>query len=218
MKFDLRRIGAWADLPFFTQTLPRIETALSADKRAIFPPQDQVLAALEYTQPDDVKVVILGQDPYPTVNHAHGFAFSAEEDTKPLPRSLANIFKEMRSDIGEAPPNADLRFWSEQGVMLLNTILTVPRGQPKGHEHLGWQELCAQMLDRLADRPRAYLLWGSTAQKTAALVDGEVNLKIETHHPVGMYGNLNFFGSKPFSRTNAWLQAQGSPGINWGNP
>ncbi len=218
MKFDTRQLGDWANLPFFADTLPRIEAALSGDKRTIFPPQDQVFAALEHTQPDAVQVVILGQDPYPTMHHAHGYAFSAEEDTRPLPRSLANIFKEMRSDVGHAPPNADLRFWADQGVLLLNTILTVPQGEPKGHAALGWQELCAQVLVRLSDRPRAYLLWGSTAQQAAADVDGMRNLKIESHHPVGMYGNLNFFGSRPFSRTNAWLQTQGMQPINWGNP
>ena len=213
-----KRLGSWGTLPFFADTLPGIEAALSADKRMILPPADQIFAALEHVAPDDVRVVILGQDPYPTVNHAHGYAFSAEEDTRPLPRSLANIFKELRNDIGDAPTTADLRFWSDQGVLLLNTILTVPEAEPKGHEALGWQTLCAQVLARLADRPRAYLLWGGTAQKAAAAVDATRNLKIETHHPVGMYGNMGFFGSRPFSRTNAWLQAQGLKPINWANP
>lgn len=218
MKPSLDRLGGWANLPFFTDTYPAIETALRAEKRSIFPPSDQIFAALEHVAPNDVRVVILGQDPYPTVNHAHGYAFSAEEDTRPLPRSLANIFKEMRSDIGAAPDTADLRFWSDQGVLLLNTVLTVPAGTPKGHETLGWQTLCNQVLAHLADRPRAYLLWGGSAQKAAAGVDGATNLKIESHHPVGMYGNLGFFGSRPFSRTNAWLHEQGQPPINWANP
>ena len=218
MKTPQARLGDWGSLPFFADRYPSIDAALRAEKRLIFPPADQKFAALEHVAPDDVRVVILGQDPYPTVNHAHGYAFSAEEDTRPLPRSLANIFKEMRSDIGDAPATADLRFWSDQGVLLLNTILTVPAGAPKGHEALGWQTLCDQVLARLADRPRAYLLWGGSAQKAAAGVDGTTNLKIETHHPVGMYGNMNFFGSRPFSRTNAWLHEQGLPPINWANP
>jgi uracil-DNA glycosylase len=215
---NLRRLGDWVTLPFFADTLPGIQTVLDADKRVIFPPSDQIFAALEHVAPDDVRVVILGQDPYPTVNHAHGYAFSAEEDTRPLPRSLANIFKEMRSDIGDAPDTADLRFWSDQGVLLLNTILTVPEGMPKGHENLGWQTLCAQVLARLGDRPRAYLLWGGTAQKSAASVDGTTNLKIETVHPSPLSAYRGFFGSRPFSRTNVWLQTQGLKPINWANP
>ncbi|APE43174.1 uracil-DNA glycosylase [Sulfitobacter alexandrii] len=218
MKSPIERLGAWAELPFFADDYPRIEAALRAEKREVFPPQDQVFAALEHLQPDEVQVVILGQDPYPTPNHAHGYAFSADEDTRPLPRSLANIFKEMRNDIGAAPQTADLRFWADQGVLLLNTVLTVPAGQPKGHEGLGWQKLTDQVLGRLSDRPRAYLLWGGSAQKAAASVDGTTNLKIQSHHPVGMYGNLDFFGSRPFSRTNAWLHDQGLPPINWANP
>lgn len=218
MRFDLARLGAWGDLPFYTQTLPGIETALQAERRQVFPPEDQVFAALEHLAPGDVRVIILGQDPYPTLNHAHGYAFSADEDTLPLPRSLANIFKELRSDIGSAPPSADLRFWADQGVLLLNTILTVVEGQPLSHDKLGWQDLTAQVLKRLADRPRAYLLWGDKAQKIAAGVNADTNLKIETHHPVGMYGNLGFFGSRPFSRTNAWLQARSDQPINWGDP
>jgi len=136
MRFDLSRLGAWRDLPFFDEALPEIEVALAS---AFLPPQEKVFAALERTQPAAVRVVILGQDPYPTPGHAHGFAFSAEPETKPLPRSLGNIFKELDSDIGARPPNADLRFWADQGVLLLNTALTVPAGMPQG---TGWRRRC----------------------------------------------------------------------------
>ena len=119
-RFDLSRLGAWRDLAFFDDTLPGIAAALAADPRETLPPRPQVFAALEHTQPDAVRVVILGQDPYPTPGHAHGFAFSARADTKPLPRSLSNIYKEMVDDIGACPPDADLRFWADQGVLLLN--------------------------------------------------------------------------------------------------
>jgi uracil-DNA glycosylase len=215
-RFDLSRLGPWRDLPFFERELPRIEVAL-AGQRDILPPQDQVFAALEQVPPEAVRVVILGQDPYPTPGHAHGLAFSAEAHVRPLPRSLANIFKEMQSDIGASPSDADLHFWADQGVLLLNTILTVPAGQAKGHAHLGWQELTAQVLDRLAEAPRAYLLWGATAQKAAAGVDAVTNLKIETAHPSPLSVRRGFFGAHPFSRTNAWLQAQGGRAINWAN-
>lgn len=216
--FDLGGLGTWGDLPFFGRDLPRIEARLASEQRAILPARHQVLAALEHTQPDDVRAVILGQDPYPTPGHAHGFAFSAEPGVRPLPRSLANIYREMRDDIGDCPQDADLRFWADQGVLLLNTILTVPAGQTRGHDALGWQALTGEVLDRLADRPRAYLLWGAPARIAAAGIDAARNLKIETAHPSPLSARRGFFGSRPFSRVNAWLQAQGCEAINWAKP
>ena len=133
MKLDTANIGAWRDLPFFREDLPGIEAALGREARQILPDAGQVFAALEMTQPEAVRVVILGQDPYPTPGHAHGLAFSAEADVTPLPRSLGNIFKELRADLGASPGNADLRFWASQGVLLLNTVLTVPAGDAGGH-------------------------------------------------------------------------------------
>lgn len=215
---DLTRLGAWRDLPFFTDTLPGICDALEADPRATLPAASQIFAALEQTQPDDVRVVILGQDPYPTPGHAHGLAFSAEATTTPLPRSLSNIFKEMREDIGAAPDTADLRFWADQGVLLLNTTLTVPAGNAGGHSTLGWQELTAQILQRLSDQPRVYLLWGAHAQKAARDVDPEINFKLETAHPSPLSARRGFFGSRPFSRSNDWLRAHGQSAINWATP
>lgn len=212
------RLGAWGDLPFFQQELARIQAALASDTRMILPPAQDVFAALERVAPDEVRVVILGQDPYPTPGHAHGFAFSADADVRPLPRSLGNIYKEMQADLGAHPPNADLRFWADQGVLLLNTILTVPAGEAKGHARMGWQTLTAQVLARLADQPRAYLLWGKDAQTVAQMVDARANLKIETAHPSPLSARRGFFGSRPFSRTNDWLQVRGLPGINWAQP
>ncbi|MEH6673182.1 MAG: uracil-DNA glycosylase [Sulfitobacter sp.] len=215
---DLSRLGAWRDLAFFDDTLPGIATTLAAEVPQILPPQPQIFAALEHTQPDAVRVVILGQDPYPTPGHAHGFAFSAHADTKPLPRSLSNIFKEMTDDLGACPRTADLRFWADQGVLLLNTTLTVPAGDAGGHAKLGWHLLTMQILDRLSDRPRAYLLWGAHAQKAARNVDGAANLKLETPHPSPLSARRGFFGSRPFSRCNDWLHAQGQGSINWATP
>jgi uracil-DNA glycosylase len=216
--FDLSTLGAWRDLPFFDDTLPGIEAALAQDERLILPPRHQVFAALERTQPDDTRVIILGQDPYPTPGHAHGLAFSAESDTRPLPRSLSNIFKEMHADIGEAPATADLHFWAHQGVLLLNSTLTVPAGAAGAHAKLGWQILTAQILHRLSNRPCAYLLWGAHAHKVAKDVDPLTNLKIETAHPSPLSARRGFFGSRPFSRSNDWLQAQGQTAINWATP
>lgn len=206
-------LGAWADLPFFAEDWPRIEAVLDAENRSVLPPAHQRFAALRHTQPDATRVVILGQDPYPTPGHAHGFAFSVTPDT-PLPKSLKNIFRELEDDIGAAPATGDLTPWADQGVLLLNTALTVPAGDAGGHGKLGWQSLTEQVLARLDDRPCSFLLWGAHAQKAARGLAPH-HLKIETPHPSPLSAYRGFFGSRPFSRTNAWLAAQGHPPIRW---
>lgn len=216
--FDLSRLGAWRRLAFFTEDLPGIEGWLARQNGEILPPRHQTFAALEHVTPEAVRVVILGQDPYPTPGHAQGYAFSADIKTRPLPRSLSNIFKEMESDIHASPQHADIRFWADQGVLLLNTVLTVPAGQAGAHQKIGWDRLTGQVLARLGDRPRAYVLWGAHAQKAAKGVDPLMNLKIETAHPSPLSARRGFFGSRPFSRVNAWLQARGHQAINWSNP
>lgn len=215
---SLSALGEWAELPFFAADWPRIAEQLAAEPREILPPAPKIFAALEHLQPAAVEVVILGQDPYPTPGHAQGYAFSAEPHVRPIPRSLANIFKELQDDLGAPPEDPDLRFWADQGVLLLNNVLTVPAGSANGHVKLGWQTLTAQVLARLSDRPRAYLLWGAHAQKAAAEVDPAQNLKIETPHPSPLSARRGFFGSRPFSRVNDWLQGQGKPGIHWTKP
>ncbi len=215
MTLDLARLGAWRDLPFFIEGTKLIQDALDTDPRTILPPANQVFAALERTQPEATRVVILGQDPYPTPGHAHGLAFSVEPGI-PLPHSLRNIFKEMQSDLGAQPPNGDPRFWADQGVLLLNTVLTVPAGEANGHKTLGWQALTTQVLDRLKSKPRAYLLWGQQAQKTAQT--GPDDLRIATAHPSPLSARHGFFGSKPFSQVNAWLKQRGEAPINWTDP
>lgn len=207
------RLGSWADLPFFTEDWPRIEAALAAESRTILPPANRRFAALEHTGPDATRVVILGQDPYPTPGHAHGLAFSVTPETR-LPKSLRNIFRELEDDIGAAPATGDLTPWADQGVLLLNTCLSVPARTAGGHAFLGWQTLTEQVLTRLDDRPRAFLLWGAHAQNAARHLAPH-HLKIETAHPSPLSAYRGFFGSRPFSRTNAWLAAQGHPPIRW---
>jgi uracil-DNA glycosylase len=165
-----------------------------------------------------VRVVILGQDPYPTPGHAHGLAFSVAPDVRPLPRSLANIFKEMHSDLGSMPPDGDLRFWARQGVLLLNDALTVPAGEARGHRRLGWQALVPQVLDRLTDRPRAFILWGNDARSHAPRLSGHNHLVLQSAHPSPLSARRGFFGSRPFSKVNAWLREQGQQPINWTDP
>ncbi len=206
-------VGAWADLPFFAEDWPRVATALATETRTILPPEDQRFAALAHTQPHDTHVVILGQDPYPTRGHANGLAFSVTPAT-PLPRSLKNIFRELEDDLGQAPNTGDLAHWADQGVLLLNTALSVPEGEAGGHAKLGWSTLTQQVLARLDDRPRAFLLWGNHAQKQGANL-ADHHLKIETSHPSPLSASRGFFGSRPFSRVNAWLATQGRSPIRW---
>lgn len=206
---------AWAHLPFFATDYPRIAAALAAETRQILPPAPQRFAALDACAPDAVRVVILGQDPYPTPGHAHGLAFSAEPHVRPLPRSLTNIYKEMQEDLGACPPDADLRFLAAQGVLLLNTALSVPAGEAGAHAKLGWSALTAQVLAALSDRPRAFLLWGKPAQGYARYIAGTGHLQIASAHPSPLSARRGFFGSRPFSKVNAWLRARGETEIDW---
>ena len=207
----------WAHLPFFSRAWPDIQDRLQIETRPVLPPAPQIFAALEACPPTQVRVVILGQDPYPTPGHAHGLAFSVAPDVAPLPRSLNNIFKEMQSDLGKTPRTGDLRFWAQQGVLLLNTALTVPAGTPGGHAKLGWTALTRDVLTELSSRPRAFVFWGRPAQSFRPLVTGSAHLIVETAHPSPLSANKGFFGSRPFSRVNDWLKAEGQTPINWTN-
>lgn len=199
----------WADLAFFRSRWPALRDQLGGD---ILPPPSQLFAAFA-TPPDQVRVVILGQDPYPTPGDAVGRAFAVAPQTR-IPRSLANIFKELESDGFAAPPR-DLAGWSAQGVLLLNTALSTAPGQAGAHAAL-WAGMARDVLARLADRPRAYLLWGAHAQKAAAgLTDPARDLVIASAHPSPLSARRGFFGSRPFSRVNDWLAAQGSTAIDW---
>lgn len=217
-RFDLSRLGGWSELPFFDRTLPDIEAALARETRSVFPPKDAVFNALERTQPDQTRVVILGQDPYHTPGKADGLAFSIPQGFGGRLDSLGNIFKEIETDTGQIRTRTDLTDWADQGVLLLNTALTVPQGVAKAHAKLGWSILVDQILSHLADAPRVYLLWGGPAQKAAKHVPAPPNLKIQSAHPSPLSVYRGFFGSRPFTQANAWLQAEGFQTINWGNP
>lgn len=214
MPHDLSRIGAWGDLPFFRVAWPDIEARLASETRSILPPDALRFAALERTPPDRTRVVILGQDPYPTPGHANGLAFSVAKDA-PLPRSLANIFRELKDDTGSAPLSGDLGPWADQGVLLLNSSLSVPAGVAGGHAGIGWERLVGDILRRLSDRPRAFLLWGARARACRALVRGGGHLFIETAHPSPLSAGRGFFGSRPFSRVNRWLESRGEAPVRW---
>lgn len=211
-------LGAWADLPFFASDWSDIQTKLAAETRPVFPPRTAMFHALERCQPDATRVVILGQDPYHTPGKADGLAFSIPQGFGGRLDSLGNIFKEIGSDLGITRSRTDLCDWADQGVLLLNTALSVPQSAAKAHAKLGWDVLVRQILTRLGTQPRAYILWGGPAQKTAHNVDASTNLKLTSAHPSPLSAHRGFFGSRPFSQTNAWLQARGHMPINWGDP
>ena len=164
----------------------------------------------------DVRVLLVGQDPYPTPGHAVGLCFSVAPEVRPLPRSLVNIYTEMQADLG-IPPAAtgDLTPWFEQGVLLLNRVLTVRPGQPGSHRGKGWEQVTACAIDALVARggPLVALLWGRDAQNLGPRL-GDVP-QIASAHPSPLSAHAGFFGSRPFSKVNAALEAQGAPGVDW---
>lgn len=183
--------------------------------RGYLPPGAQVLRA--FSRPlAQVRVLIVGQDPYPTPGHAVGLSFSVAPDVRPLPRSLVNIFTELQADYGIEPsPSGDLTPWFEQGVLLLNRCLTVEPGRPNSHRGKGWEEVTACALDALAARggPLVAILWGRDAQGLAPML-GDTPI-IASPHPSPLSASRGFFGSRPFSRANQALIEQGAEPIDW---
>lgn len=209
-------LAAETEKPYF-QTLD----ALVRDARAsgeVYPAQEQVFRALELCPPEKTRVVILGQDPYHEPGQAHGLAFSVPDGT-PLPPSLRNIFKELNDDLGIAPAaSGDLTRWAQQGVLLLNTVLTVTRAQANSHKQFGWQRFTDAVIAAAGalDHPVAFVLWGAQAQKKQALItDCAPRLILCAPHPSPLSSYRGFFGSKPFSRINDFLAANNEPAIRW---
>lgn len=207
---------AWRHLAFWSEDWPRISHALAEDRRRVLPEPSRRFAALALTPPEAVRVVLLGQDPYPTPSHAMGLAFSVFPDVRPLPKSLANVFRELEEDTGDRLPDGDLSGWARQGVLLLNTHLTVPAGEVGGHARLGWEQLTGQVLDAVSQRPTAFILWGRPAQAQKRFIRDGDHLVHESAHPSPLAAARGFFGSRPFSRVNAWLAGRGEATIDWG--
>lgn len=165
---------------------------------------------------EHVKVLVVGQDPYPTPGHAMGLSFSVQPHVRPLPRSLQNIYQELRDDLGIDPPeHGDLSAWSRQGVLLLNRVLTVRAGTPASHRGKGWEAVTERAIQVLAgrDRPLVAILWGRDARDAAAWLDGVPT--VESAHPSPLSASRGFFGSRPFSRTNELLEQQGAAPVDW---
>ena len=183
----------------------------------IYPPGSRIFAAFDACPFDAVKVVILGQDPYHGPRQANGLCFSVSEGV-PLPPSLRNIYQEVQSDLGIQPPaSGDLERWAQQGVLLLNATLTVRRGQAGSHQGQGWEEFTDAAIRTLAARREklVFILWGAYAQRKGAFIDRDRHLVIESPHPSPLSASRGFFGSRPFSRANAYLQEQGLEPVDW---
>ncbi len=185
--------------------------------RTIYPDMYDIFNALHYTGYRDVKAVILGQDPYHGPNQAHGLSFSVKPGV-PIPPSLMNIYKELKDDLGcYIPNNGYLKKWADQGVMLLNTVLTVRAGQANSHRNMGWEQFTDRVIQLLNDRedPVVFILWGSNAQSKLSLITQPKHHIIKSSHPSPFSVHRGFFGSRPFSRTNDFLAAMGKDPIDW---
>jgi uracil-DNA glycosylase len=194
--------------------------AAEREKYTVYPPEKEVFTAFRLTPLENVKVVILGQDPYHDANQAHGLAFSVRPGIPPPP-SLLNIFKELKNDIGcTMPNNGYLVPWAVQGVLLLNTVLTVRAHQANSHKNKGWERFTDAAIRALNDKDERviYVLWGGNAQKKIKLIDTEKHAVLQSAHPSPLSAKNGFFGSKPFSTINELLREAHKPAIDWQIP
>lgn len=186
----------------------------------IYPKADRYFEALNLTPFDQVKAVILGQDPYHNPGQAHGLCFSVPPGIQPPP-SLVNIYKELHDDLGyEIPHHGYLRSWAEQGVLLLNSTLTVEEGKAGSHQNHGWETFTDAVIERLGQKKSGlvFILWGAYAQKKGSMIDDKKHLVLKSPHPSPLSAYRGFFGSKPFSQTNDYLSRSGQSPVNWQLP
>lgn len=220
----------WRDLlrsetekPYYKNLMAFVKAERNSGTR-IFPKEDEMFRALNACPFSEVKVVILGQDPYPTFGHAHGLSFSVNESVRPLPKSLVNIYNELHADLGvPVSTNGDLNRWAKQGVLLLNSVLSVREGQPNSHAGKGWEIFTDKVIEVLNAQKKnvVYLLWGRNAHMKAMNVDAGNNLVIRSSHPSPLGFTKSgkdfesFQGSRPFSRANNYLEQHGKAPIGW---
>lgn len=188
--------------------------------RTVYPDMYDIFNALHYTSYADTKVCILGQDPYHGPGQAHGLSFSVKPGVPPPP-SLQNIFKELHADLGcPIPDHGCLEHWARQGVLLLNTVLTVRRGEANSHRGRGWEQFTDRVIEELnaRERPVVFILWGRPARAKKVMIDTERHFVIESAHPSPLSAHYGFFGSRPFSRANEFLRQAGMTPIDWALP
>lgn len=186
-------------------------------EKTIFPPKSNILRAFKLTDYDNVKVVILGQDPYHGINEANGLSFSVSKGVR-LPPSLQNIYKELYNDLGiTVSTNGDLEKWAREGVLLLNSVFTVEKDKPASHKNIGWEQFSDEVIKKVNEKntPVVFILWGSFAKSKAKYITNPIHLVITSPHPSPFSAYSGFFGSKPFSRTNEFLRKNNIKEIDW---
>ncbi|WP_211745387.1 uracil-DNA glycosylase [Paenibacillus sp. Marseille-Q4541] len=191
--------------------------AIEYKTEPIFPPKEEIFNALKLTSYENTKVVIIGQDPYHGQGQAEGLSFSVKKGVR-IPPSLRNIYKELHADLGiPIPSHGSLKHWAEEGVLLLNNVLTVREAQPNSHKGIGWEHFTDSVIEKINERkqPAVFMLWGSHAQKKGCYIDRSRHLVIESAHPSPLAARRGFIGSKPFSKANQFLESTGMEPINW---
>ena len=199
---------------YFTTLWEKVKEEYQTTK--CFPPKNQIFRAIELTPFDEVKVVIIGQDPYHNDNQANGLCFSVSDKVK-APPSLKNIFKELEDDLGIKKTSNELEMWAKQGVLLLNATLTVRAHEANSHKDLGWEQFTDFIIKEISDKKEnvVFVLWGAFSQKKAGLMDASKHFVIQSAHPSPFSVHKGFFGSRPFSKINQFLEEKGKEPINW---
>ncbi len=211
-------LSAEFEKPYFAELIQKVRAAYQEKPQQIFPKGAQIFRAFDACPFHQVKVVILGQDPYPTKGHAHGLCFSVEPNVRPLPKSLNNIFKELQADLSVPfPENGNLIAWAQQGVLLLNSVLTVEEGLPDSHKNFGWETFTDAVIAQInAQKDNVvFILWGAKAAQKASFIDNSKHLILKSVHPSPLSAHRGFFGCRHFSKTNAFLRMTQQQEIQW---
>jgi uracil-DNA glycosylase len=205
--------------PYFKELSEFVDA--ERERYTVYPPEEDVFNAFKAAPFEDVKVLLLGQDPYHGPGQAHGLCFSVLPHVKRLPPSLVNIYKELHDDVGVAVPrHGYLAHWAEQGVLMLNTVLTVRAGAPMSHRNKGWETFTNAVIRKVGEKrsPVVFVLWGGPAQKKIGLIDTRRHIAVKSAHPSPLSAHRGFLGSRPFSKINVALRKAGKPEIDWKIP
>lgn len=221
----MRIASTWAELlasetskPYFIELTQKIESLYESKEVSVLPEYGNIFNAFEFCSPSNLKVVILGQDPYPTKGHAHGLCFSVEANVRPFPKSLNNIFKEIEADLNiPFPENGNLERWAKQGVLLLNSVLTVEEGKTDSHKGIGWEQFTDAVIELISQKKEnvVFMLWGSKAISKSTLIDAKKHFVLTSVHPSPLSAYRGFLGCKHFSKANEFLASKGLNSIHW---